>query len=149
MNRDQLLADLARDEGFRPVLYDDATGKPWTRDLSIKGRLTIGIGWCLETDPLLYDQALILLGMKADDKWESFLKLEPWVVTLSEPVQRALANMAYQLGAKGLSKFNTFLGLLQTAQFGKAADDLKTTPWYKQSGERAERIEAIIRQVAS
>ncbi len=146
MNRDALLADLARDEGFRPYLYDDATGKPLHQGDVIKGHPTVGYGWCPETAPCSPELAQHILGHFADEHWSGLITAAPWVVGLPEPCQRALANMAYQLGVSGLLKFNVFMSLMKDGKYKEASDDLETTLWFKQSGDRAPRIQALIEQ---
>lgn len=145
MNRDQLVADLEVDESFRPFLYDDANGKALLRGSTIVGNPTIGIGWSVSTRPLAHDQARIVCGWHVDDAWGTLVHAVPWVQGLSEVRQRALANMAFQIGVTGLLKFDTFIGLMQAGHFDEAAADLATTLWFKQSGNRGPRIQALIK----
>lgn len=147
MDRDLLLKDLEADEGYRPLLYDDATGKQWRKGDAINGWPTIGIGWNIASTPLSLDRARIILGWMVDDKLGSLDAALPWLSGLSEPRQRAVANMAYNLGVTKLLKFDTFLSLLKSGQYEAAADDLETTAWWKQVGPRGPRIQALIRGV--
>lgn len=146
MNRAQLLSDLEADEGFRPYIYDDATGAPVLRGYVLRGKATLGIGWCPETNPLPHDKALIILGWHVDDEWGTLLRAVPWVLDVPEPQQRALANLAFQLGVTGLLKFTTFISLMQQGRYGEAADDIGTTLWAEQSGTRAGKIQVLIKQ---
>lgn len=144
-DRDQMISDLKTDEGFRDLLYDDASDKLIGPGVAVQGNPTIGYGWCVSKTPLTPEQYEIILGWLLDAKTGELYRTFPWLETLSEPRQRAVADMAYQMGVHGLSAFATFLGFLQSGQFNAAADDVQATPWYRQSGDRAKRIEQLIR----
>jgi len=145
LNIELLVSDLQRDEGWSGYLYDDATGQKIVPGSIVKGHPTVGYGFALDVAPLTMSEAKPILSRRAKAAWDYLLAAIPWASDLSEPRQRALANMAYQLGTAGLLKFTDFLVLLEKGQYGAAADDLATTPWFKQSGDRAKRIQSLIR----
>lgn len=146
----KLIADLQPEEGFKlvngqPCLYDDATGAAIVPGYRLVGHPTAGYGFALDVSPLTQAESLPILASRAaaaDAKIQADL---PWIKNLSEPRQRALADMTYNLGAAGLESFGTFLGLLKAGDFAAAADDLKGTTWYRQVGNRGVRIAAVIR----
>lgn len=147
MDRDLLLSDLESAEGFRPYVYDDATGVPITPGYTLKGNATLGIGWCPAKNLLLRAQALVILGWHVDDKWETLQHAAPWVAAQPEPVQRALCNLAFNLGVTGLLKFTTFISLIEQGKYDEAADDLDTTAWAKQvQKSRVDYIKGLIKQ---
>lgn len=140
-----LVNDLKGEEGFRPFLYDDASGKPIVKGSVVQGHPTAGVGFALDVSPLTLAESLPILTSRAiaiDAKLQSDL---PWMRGLSEPRQRALSDMAYNLGDHGLEEFTQFLAFVQAGQFNQAADDLQSTPWYRQVGTRGVRIAATIR----
>jgi lysozyme len=145
MDRDQLLADLERDEGFRGFVYDDATGQPIASGVMVRGNPTIGYGWNLAGNSLTIPHAKIILGWHVDDVTESVDASYPWVQGLSDARQRAVMNMVFNLGMNTFSSFRQFLGLLKSGDYAGAADDLEKTVWYGQVGDRAKRIVAMIR----
>jgi len=145
MDRDLLMADLERDEGYRPLMYDDSTGRQWLPGAKILGWPTIGIGWNVAVTPLSLERARIVLGWMVDDKLGPINAALPWLSGLTEPRQRAIANLAYNLGVTGLLKFDTFLSLMKSGRYEEAADDLENTAWWKQVGERGPRIQALIK----
>lgn len=149
MDRPQLLADLMQGEGFRPNLYDDASGAPLTKGSVIHGWPTIGYGWNVASRPCPQDLAQYILGYFADDTWNTLILAASWISSQPEPVQRALCEMAFNEGVTGLLKFNTFLALVQQGNYAEAADDLETTLWAKQVGVRAARIQALIKHGAT
>lgn len=143
--RDKLLDELQRDEGFRPVVYDDATASPIVSGSLVKGNPTIGYGWNVAGHRLTPGQGRVILGWQVDEFAEAVLKQWPWIAALSDNRQRALFNMAFNLGLAKLSSFKDFLGLMQAGAFEAAATDLEGTIWHDQVGARAQRIEAMIR----
>lgn len=143
--RSALLAQLTTDEGFRPYIYDDATGREVLAGTTLIGHATLAIGWCPETNPCPEDLAQYILAYFADGEIATLQRAVPWVIDLSDARQRALYDMSFQLGVTGLLKFNTFMSLLQQGQFEQAADDLATTAWFKQAPARAARIQALIK----
>lgn len=146
MDLAQLVIDLRTDEGWRGYLYDDANDAPIRSGSYVRGHPTAGYGFALDVAPLTQDEALPILRGRVSKVAAELLTTLAWTANLSEPRQRALANMAYQNGVDGLLKFTTFLGLLQMQKFEEAATDLEeNTQWYKDSGSRAARIAALIR----
>jgi lysozyme len=146
MDTEKLVADLQDAEGWVGHLYDDANGARIGPGSTVKGHPTIGWGFALDTAPLTQAEALPILTGRATDAWNSLVAQIPWAQNIPEPCQRALANMAYNLGVSGLLGFNTFLSLMQAGQYGQAADDLQTTLWWKQIGSRGPKIQALIKE---
>lgn len=149
-DRAKLTADLTRDEGYRPLVYDDANPSALVGPgYTLVGNPTIGVGHALNKNPFSLLQAQTILGWDIEEAASPLYVRYPWLAKLPEPAQRAAANMAFNLGIGGLSKFTTFLALLEAEKYAEAADDLKPTPWASQVGPRAVRIEALIRGAGS
>lgn len=144
-DRAALLAQLTIDEGLRSYVYDDATGKELLPGSTLIGNATLAIGWCPAKNPCPPDLAQYILAFFADDRIATLQKAIPWVMDISDARQRALYNMAYELGVTGLLKFNTFMSLMQQGQYGAAADDLNTTVLAKEDPNRVTRIQTLIR----
>lgn len=145
-DRAALLDDLTNsqtgEEGFRRVVYDDKQPSvPLKPGIVIKGTLTIGHGLTWLTE----DESRSIIAGRLPGLEDSLESAFPWYANLSEPRQRALADMAYNLGLAGLQSFTTFLLLIQEGKFDEAADDLATTKWAGQVGSRAVKIAALIR----
>lgn len=145
MNIDLLVSDLTTDESFVAYPYDDATEKHVQKGYTVEGTVTFGHGLTF----LYEDESLSVLRRRAARIFSELVLKLPWVAQLSEPRQRALTDMAFNLGVDGLLEFTTFISLMQSGDFGGAANDLNTTLWAKQVGSRANRIEALIRDLAS
>lgn len=143
MDYDKLVSDLENangGEGYRPLLYDDADGKPITKGSTVRGFPTIGIGWNVSATPLSLPRARIVLGWQLGDIADVLHQREPWVLGLSDARQRAILELAFALGEGGLEQFDTFLSLMRAGNFDAAATDLANTKWAAQVGKRVVRI---------
>jgi len=138
VNFDTLLSDLRRDEGWRESAYEDSLGF-----------LTIGYGFLIDARkggalPRAIGDAW--LEHAAQARWSALLAELPWLETQPEAVQRALANMAYQLGCGGVMRFRKMLAALERGDRQKAADEALDSTWARvQTPNRAQRVAALIR----
>jgi len=129
--------DLKRDEGWVPHAYQDHLGY-WTIgygfliDERKGGRLPKHIGnqW---------------LQWEIEQRWRELTDAEPWLDDQPEDVQRALANMAYQLGVSGVLRFRKMLQALRDGNREKAAQEALDSLWAAQTPARAERVAELIR----
>lgn len=129
MNRDDLKADLLRDEGLRL--------KPYADSLGIE---TIGIGRNLRDVGISEEEARHMLDNDIA-KVEARLDAElPWWKSRSESTQRAMANLAFQLGVHGLEQFKNMLACLQAGDYAGAKRAALDSTWAKQTPERAARV---------
>lgn len=133
----KLLADLERDEGLRLKPYTDTVGK-----------LTIGIGRNLDDVGISEEEARYLLGNDVEWAIEEMDRSMPWWRTMPEPAQRALGNMAFNLGMPTLRKFRNMLIALQAGDYRKAAEEALDSRWAKQVKGRADRIADLYRSAA-
>jgi lysozyme len=138
----KLLSDLTLEEGFRREPYDDAQPSVVLKSgVALKGTVTFGHGLTWITE----DESRAILQGRIGIIANALGAVLPWFSGLSEARQRALIDMSYNLGLTGLQGFTVFLDLMREGKFDEAADDLKTTKWAGQVGNRAKRIEALIR----
>lgn len=125
---------LIRDEDLRIHPYNDS-----------RGIETIGVGRNLKDKGISVAEAKYLLNNDITDVLADLKKHLPWTTSLAgiEPVRYAvLANMGFNIGVEGLSKFNSFLGLVAQHKWAEAAADGRTTAWAKELPERSERLMA-------
>jgi len=138
MNTDMLLQDLKRDEGMVLHAYQD-----------LEGFWTIGIGRLIDARKgggISETEALVLAK---DDIFKVIGQLDnrlTWWRTLSEPRQRALANLAFNLGIDGLLGFKHALAALQDGNYERAADEFLDSKWASQVKGRSQRIADMIRK---
>ncbi len=131
-DRIALQKEIDRDEGNVPYAYQDHLGY-WT----------IGRGY-------LIDQAKggnlpdkvndFWLGCILEEREKQLDQYIPWWRSLSDPRQRALLNMSYQLGVSGLLKFSRMLGCLQTGDWSGAYKNALDSNWAQQTPARAKRV---------
>jgi lysozyme len=138
MNKDKLIADLKRDEGYVQHAYEDSLGY-WT----------IGYGTLIDKrgGGIPEDVASILLQRHVDDNIAKVNKQLPWLSKHPEHVQRAIHNMAYQLGVAGLLSFKNTLRLVEQKRYNEAADNALLSLWAKQTPNRAKRTTDLLRGI--
>jgi|688.fasta_scaffold00021_184 lysozyme len=151
-------------EGYKPKKYIDSKGNP-----------TVGVGFNLNrsdstsmlrsvgANPIkiksgqsaLTDQqikALLHTDLQAakslaktlvsDNGKVSIAKVWP---SLPQSVQGVLIEMVFNLGAKGLSEFNTFLLHIASKNFKAASKEMLNSSWAKQVGNRAITLSNIVK----
>lgn len=132
----QLRADIKNDEGIVLHAYTDTLGF-----------LTIGSGILIDErkgggikaseNDFIIDTRLSQLLNDMD------LKL-PWLISKSDGIQRALCNMAWQMGLIGLLKFEGMLSSIKNGDYPAAAKQALDSLWAKETPQRAARIAALI-----
>lgn len=151
MDLSKLKQELIADEGLSTRLYWCPTG-----------HATYGVGHNLEANPLTHDQraqglrlrfnqafALRLLNDDIGRLLDHMRIRMPWVFRLPEPQQRAIANMAHQLGIVGVLKFAPTWGYLQAGDLAEVERRLRAAPWAKQTqSSRVERIIRLLKEAA-
>lgn len=144
---EKLKADLVHHEGKRNNPYFDS-----------RGYVTFGIGRNLEGKPLTDAERAegLRLGFSSDafvdllfqrdvrDAVTDLEQLAPWVVAHPEPVQRALANMSFQMGYSRLAKFAPSFSLIQSRRYKDAGQRLRRSLWARQTPKRAHDVISLI-----
>lgn len=135
MNRDLLTADLVRDEGLRLKPYVDTVGK-----------LSIGIGRNLDDVGITKAEAYMLAAGDIDGVERDLDRSLPWWRDLSEPRQRAVANLCFNLGISRLLGFKKALAALKAGDYERSADEFLDSLWARQVKARATRVTDLIRR---
>lgn len=115
MDRDALIAQLEKHEGVRLTLYVDTAGK-----------MTIGVGRDLSDDGISYDEAIMLLDNDVAavlDDLETF----PWWGNLSDPRQRAVADLRFNVGANGFRLFKKLIHCLAVGDWLGASNEIRNS----------------------
>lgn len=136
---------LKAHEGIKSNSYLDSKGLP-----------TAGIGHLLRADEI----AQYPIGTKVSDeqvsRWfqqdsatsikdaQNFIGMETWN-KLDDNRKRALADMAYNMGADRLGQFKTFKKEMQAGNYDQAAKQIENTPYYQQVKTRGPKIASQIR----
>lgn len=136
MNLQKLTADLKRDEGYVRHAYEDS-----------EGFLTLGIGRLIDKrrgGGISEAEAEHLLGNDIEAVFVDLDRSLPWWREMSEPRQRALSNMCFNLGLSRLLGFRNMLAALEAGDFAGAATEALDSRWARQVGDRAQRIATLI-----
>lgn len=123
----KLMEELARDEGKRNTMYYDSVGVP-----------TIGIGHNLH-EPLPDYIIEEIFKYDCDLHLQDCYKLPYWE-DLSQTRKRVIANMMFNLGPSRFNRFKKMNAALEAGDFHLAAAEMEDSKWYKQVGNRAERL---------
>jgi lysozyme len=148
-----LIDQLTRDEDCRLKSYQD-TEHLWT----------IGIGRCLDRNPLTIDEREYLCRNNKDRDLsneglvltiaEAHYLLENDIATarasctanidffkrLDEPRQAALINMAFNMGIHSLLHFPRMLGAMSREDWPTAANEILSSKYASDVGDRAKRV---------
>lgn len=137
INIEKLTDDLRRDEGVKKHAYRDHLGY-----------LTIGVGRLIDErrGGGLSDHEIDFLLQNDIDRVIGALTYRiPFYTELSEARQRALANMAFQMGINGLLRFSKMLEAMRIGHFDRAYIEALDSDWATQTPERAKRIAKMIK----
>ena len=134
-----LLDDLRSDEGWSPYVYRDSHPEKYQ---------TIGYGFLVDSRKgvgLPKEVAEFWLEYAVNERLTELRSRWPGYDLQSPEVQRALGNMAYQLGVSGLLKFGKMLAALDRGDRAIAAAEALDSTWAKQTPARARRVATLIR----
>lgn len=123
-SREKLLAHLALDEGCVLHAYADSLGF-----------LTLGFGRLIDKrrgGGITHAEALYLLDHDVERHWNDLCERMPWVLTLDDVRQVALANLVFNLGVGGLAKFTNTLAAIKHGDWPAAAAGLRASKWFRQ-----------------
>lgn len=137
MIRSKLIEELKRDEGVILHEYKDHLGYS-----------TLGIGRLIDQRKgggISMSEAEYLLSNDIDRIEKELDGKIPWWRMTNEDQQRALCNMAFQLGIGGLLKFRSMLQALNDGDGARAAEHALDSLWASQTPARAKRIAELLR----
>ena len=138
---DNILDQLARDEGFKDTPYKDT-----------RGFSTVGYGHNLDAHPLL-NEVYPMAQARAKEILQADLAVIdaklyhdlPWVSDLADVYKGVLQNLSFNMGVEGLLEFKNTLALIHTGEYPQAAKELLNSLWAKQVGNRAVRVATQLR----
>ena len=134
MNRNRFIKQMRFHEGVKNKVYKDHLGIE-----------TIGVGRNLVDRGLSDEEVDYLLGNDitiVENELDNGLS---WWRDLDEVRQRALADLAFNMGLPRLHGFVKMLDGLQRRDYHRAADELLNSKYAKQVGARSERVANMIR----
>lgn len=127
--RQQLTAQLHRDEGLSLRPYTDTVGKT-----------TIGYGRNLSGTGISQDEADYMLANDITRAQTAVAQEIPWATNLDDARFGVLVNMAFNMGIGGLLSFRQALAMIRAGQYQEAAAQMLQSAWARQVGDRAQRL---------
>jgi len=73
------------------------------------------------------------------------LKTFTWFDQLDDVRAKVVIDMRFNLGAAGFRKFRKMIAALERDDYDTAADEMVHSVWHQQVGERAKRLERMMR----
>ena len=144
----QIFEDLKRHEADKPYAYDDATGKKLEQGDTLRGNLTIGIGWNLSDrnlpDHIRYELADIAIEQAVNDCEKTFGAFH----TFPDQVKRVFINMMFNMGIRRFRNFHHMIAAADARDWSEVANQMVDSVWYTQVGERSRELELIMRSVS-
>ena len=141
LDLDALRSELRRDEGVRLKPYRDTVGK-----------ITIGVGRNLTDVGITPEEADLMLDHDIAVAIGGLSARLPWFTDLDPVRQRALVNLAFNIGVDGLLGFHRMLTALrlgvQTGEqqyYDRAAGEALNSSYAKQTKGRAIRVANMLR----
>lgn len=139
---DALDRQLQANEGWRPYLYDDATGKRITKGSTVIGHPTIGHGLNLDALDLPLDIGIAWFEVQRTRVINEVFNALPWTQKLGSGPFRAVVDVAYNAGVNGLLGFHKMLDALAKGDLVTAQREVINSSL---APGRAQRLAALIR----
>lgn len=125
---------LKHDEGLRLKPYRCTADK-----------LTIGYGRNLDDVGISADEAEYLFANDIKEAESELRHTFPWFEELTAVRQDVLVNMRFNLGLTRLLGFKKFLKAVELGNYETAADEMLSSFWAEQVGDRAKRLAHLMR----
>ncbi len=135
MKIEALKRELVVDEGMVLTAYKDT-----------EGYVSIGVGRQLDTRGISEGEAMVLLDNDIKIVIRELDANKGFWRELSEDRQRALANMAFNMGMPRLMKFKKMWIAIERGDFKEAAAEMLNSKWAEQVGQRAHRLSVMMRE---
>jgi len=132
---------LAKEEGCRLYIYDDATGKRINSGDTVIGTPTIGYG----TVNITQEDARMLLENRVKRIIDvDLLHFPKHLAHMSEVQIMVLVCMIYQLGLAGVKGFRKMLRAIEQEDFAEASKQMLDSVWHTQTPGRCERMAELM-----
>lgn len=133
MAAESLRDRLIRHEGIRLAPYRDTEGK-----------LTIGIGRCLDTEGISHDEAIYMLDNDIKNVQQQTAKAMPWILGIDDERQEVIYEMVFQLGINGVMQFQKMLSAIRQGDYLTASKEMINSQWHQQTPQRCEELADIM-----
>lgn len=127
--RDELVAQLKKQEGFVPHMYLDTEGVP-----------TVGYGLNLRDTPFKQSWAEFILNDIVSDRYLELTNTFPTFRELSDVRKIVICNMSFQMGVGGLFNFHGMISALKINDYEAAAKAMMDSDWGRKYHARASQL---------
>lgn len=134
---DQIREQLIRHEGDRNHMY-----------VCPAGFRTIGIGHNLDANPISDEAVEQIFIDDLAEVIESLNTTDPNWLSHPEPIQLVLLNLRFNLGETRWKKFVNTRAAFARKDYDAAAEGLENSLWYRQVGQRAKELVAVVQAEA-
>ena len=131
-----LLNDIKKHEGFRNQVYKDTLGID-----------TIGYGFAIKDLVMDQDIAEKILKRKVENLIKRIKQKFSWYSNIPEEAQDVVANMCYQLGVGGFSKFKKTIKYISEKKWDDASIEMLDSLWARQTPNRAIELSNTIKSL--
>lgn len=132
-NYQRLTQRLIKDEGAMLDVYTDTTG-----------HISVGIGRNLADKGIRPDEMWLMYKNDLKEAEQELYNKWPWMVGLDQVRTEVMINMSFNMGITVLSQFKNTVNYIKAGDYEKAAYGMRHSKWYKQVGERAERLAVMM-----
>jgi lysozyme len=134
MARARLKGLLIQHEGMRLKPYKDTVGK-----------ISIGIGRCLDDVGISKHEAIMLLENDVATAESLARESFEWFAQISEARQDVIISMIFNVGLSRFFGFKKMLAAMAHADFETAAKEMLASKWAFQVGQRASDLAKMMR----
>ena len=110
------------------------------------GKLTIGCGRNLDDNGITVLEAKMLLRHDLTQTRFGLEKVFPGFSGLSRPRRMALIDMCFNLGLSRFLQFKQMLAAVVAGDFTRAAEEMLSSRWAEQVGQRAQTLATMMRE---
>jgi lysozyme len=108
------------------------------------GKLTIGVGRNIEDKGITKEEALFLLENDIRGVTTA-LERHDWFTKLDDIRKKVVVDMAFNLGVGGFLQFKKLIAALERGDYQAATAEMIDSRWHRQVGQRALRLERMMR----
>ena len=135
--------DFDRELELQLIDHEDIKLKPYRCSA---GKLTIGVGRNLDDNGITRAEAMMMLRNDLTRTRFGLEKVFPGFLGLSRRRRMALIDMCFNLGLPRFLQFKQMLAAVVARDFSLAAEEMLSSAWAKQVGQRARTLATMMRE---
>ena len=132
----KLIDSIKIHEGYVSRVYKDSLGID-----------TIGYGFAIKDLNLEEDICQIILQRKLESLEKRINKRFEWYKDMPQPIKDVVAEMCYQMGVTGVSKFKKTINFLKNKQWRRASVEMLDSRWANQTPGRANELSERVKEM--